>query len=373
MAADLPAQMLQAFLLGIQQHRAAAIRALGLAALANLALLIPVLAGASLPVVAASFALACVARLAVTAWSVRRAFADVAPEPYPGGLRAQLRMAIPLSLTGVVSTVNRQLTTWTAGFLLPAALFADFAVGAQELPLVAMLPNAVAVALLPRLTQQLSQPHERPAGLALWHASMLRVALLMLPVWVWCSVEAVPLLTALGGPQWASAALPFRITALLLPLRLTAYGTMLLALGLPRHVLVALATTLLSCASLWLLHGQGLLDAPTALVGGSAAFVLSQLAAIALLLQSIARACGLPWQKAFPWRAWALRLVVAAVTMLPVQLLHGAVATDAPTLMMQLGVRAAAYAALTLAAFWYLGLLTAADRVVVRRLVRRER
>ena len=369
-AADLPAQMLQAFLLGIRQHRRAATRALGLAAVANLALLVPVLLGAPLWQVAACFALASIVRLLVTVGTVIRAFPDVAPEPFAGGLRTQLEMAIPLSLTGLTATLNRQLTTWTAGFLLPAALFADFAVGAQELPLVAMLPNAVAVALLPHLTHLMRQPVQRREGLALWHASMLRVALVVLPVWVWCSVETVPLLTAMGGPRWASAAVPFRLTALLLPLRLTAYGTVLLALGLPRVVLraqvAAMATTLLGCGLLWLAHGQGLLTAHAALVGGCAAFVLSQFVAIALLLRGIAGGVGVTWSAAFPWRAWAIRLGVAASAMVPVALLPALPLSGPSGEVLNLGWRTGLYATLALTAFWRLDLLTAADRDVVR-------
>ncbi len=373
-AADLPAQLLQAFLLGIRRHRDAAVRTLGLAALSNLALVAPILAGAGLRVVVASFAGACVLRLAVTVWTVHRAFPGEPHLAYPGGLRAQLTMAVPLSLTGVVATFNRQLATWTAGFLLPAALFADFAVGSQELPLVSMLPNAVAVAMLPHLTQLMVQPAQRAAGIALWHAAILRVALIMLPVWVWCTVETVPLLTALGGPHWASAALPFRITALLLPLRVTAYGTLLLALGLPREVLkaqlAAVATTLLTCAVLWTLHRGGWLDERSALVGGCAAFVLSQFAAIGLMLRAIARGCNIAWPSAFPWRAWGLRLTVALAPMLVVQLLPRVPLSGEAGELLNLSLRTLAYAALTLAAFWHLDLLTAADRAVVRRWLR---
>ena len=370
-AADLPAQMLQAFLLGLRQHRMASTQAMGLAVLTHLALIVPVLLGANLPQIAASFALASVARLLVTAWTVSHAFPGIQPEPFTGGLRAQLAMAIPLTLTGAAATINRQLVTWTAGFLLPAVLFADFAVGAQELPLVAMLPNAVAVALLPHLTQFMSQPEHRRQGLALWHASILRVSLIMLPVWVWCTVEAAPLLAALGGAGWRSAALPFRITALLLPLRVTAYGTMLLALGLPREVLkaqiAAIATTLATCTLLWLTHALGLLDAQTALVCGCAAFVLSQFVAIALLLRSIARGSQVAWHQAFPWRLWAVRLIVAVVAMVPVQLLPTVALTGTPGEVLNLSLRTLVYAALTLTFYRQLDLLTAADRGVVGR------
>ncbi len=320
-AADLPSQCLQAFLLGIKRHRQASLRAISLSGMANLALVVPALLGLSVSGILACYAMACVIRLMVTLATYRSCFADAPQEPYPGGLRAQLNVAVPLSLNGMVGLGNRQLSTWVAGLLLMPAVFADFATGAQELPVVTMLPNAVAVAMLPHLSALAVDPAGRRQAVLQWHASMVRVALVMVPLWLVATVEAEGLMAMLGGEAYRSAALPFRVTALLLPLRLTGYGSMLLALGLPRAVLRsqlwALAANVLICAGTFVAHRHLGAGDQWVLAGASFSFVLAQAVAISVMLGDIGAAAGLSWWRAFPWsgvlRVTRLALVPAAL------------------------------------------------------------
>lgn len=374
-AADMPAQALQAFLLGIKRHREASLRALAMSGLANLSLVLPVLLGHGPVAVLACYAAACCIRLLVTLWSYRQAFAGIAAQRPAGGIVAQLGFAVPLSLNGLVGMCNRQLATWVAGLLLPAVAFADFAAGGQELPFVAMIPNAVAVALLPHLSSMAVGEQGRADALKLWHASMLRVALLMVPLWLLLTLEAESLLVVIGGEGYRTAALPFRITALLLPLRLTGYGTMLLALGMPRAVLRsqiwALAVNLGICGATVAL-ARGGAATPTVLAGASLSFVAAQMAAIAVMLQQIGTATRVGWVGAFPWPGFVRVLGLALVPAVPLGAWH--VVQPAPDLpgvpplisqLLGIVVRAALFAAAWALLALRAGLVPPQDRAMV--------
>ncbi|MBM4344135.1 MAG: hypothetical protein FJ100_12270 [Deltaproteobacteria bacterium] len=313
-ALDLPGQVLQAVLLGSQRHRAAALSGLLLSGAANLALLVPAAFGLGAPWLMASFCGVAVVRLALLWRALRGLGADT-----PAAVADRLwPTAWPLWLTSAAGIANRSLSTAVASALLPAAAFADLAVGSQELPVVTMLPNAVAVAVLPHLAR-LAAGGSAHAALDLWHAGIRRLALVMLPLWVVATVEAGPVLELLyGGPAWRSAALPFAITALLLPLRVTTYGTMLLALDRPRHVLWSQVAGIAVNAALL----GGLASLPDgevqARVGlAAAAGTAGQAVAIAWMLWAIAAATHTSVGTVFPWRDLAVRGLAAVTVAVP--------------------------------------------------------
>lgn len=314
-ALDLPGQVLQAVLLGSQRHQAAALSGLLLSGAASLALLVPAAFGLGAPWLMASFCGVAVVRLALLVRSLR-GLCPTTPEPV---LARLWPTAWPLWLTSATGIANRSLSTAVASALLPAAAFADLTVGSQELPVVTMLPNAVAVAVLPYLAQH-AAGGSASAALELWHAGIRRLALVMLPLWVVASLEAGPLLELLyGGPAWRSAALPFCITALLLPLRVTTYGTMLLALDQPRHVLwsqvagVAVNAALVGCLVLVPAdNAQGRVGL------AATAGTLGQAVAIAWMLWAIAVATQTTLGSVFPWRDLAVRGLAAVAAAVPI-------------------------------------------------------
>lgn len=314
-ALDVPGQVLQAVLLGTQRHQQAARAGLILSAAASVGLLVPAVAGLAPHWLMAGFGSVAAVRLFLL-------FRVVAPmgDDLPPAATAQLwSMAWPLWMTSAAGNMNRSLATVVATSLLPAAAFADLSLGSQELPVVTMLPNAVAVAMLPHFVAFAASPavNGKLQALELWHASIGRLALLMMPIWVIATLEAEPLLELLyGGAQWRSAALPFRLTALLLPLRVTTYGTLLIALGKPRQILwsqvVGLSSNALMLAALPLANTVG------ARVGlAAAAGTVGQVVAILWMLAALSRATATAWSSVFPWRIVVSRAALAIAAVLP--------------------------------------------------------
>ncbi len=374
-ALDLPGNLLASFLLGTQRHQLSSQLAIGLALVGNLAVLVPAALGAAPAWILASFGASCVLRLLVTLGVLQRLYGSVAAEPFDGGVRAQLAFAIPLSLNGIAGLVNRYTSTWLAGFLLSAAVFADFAVGAQELPFVSMLAYGVAVAMLPQLSALAGAPGDRSENarkaLALWHVGIDKVALVMLPIFAFSMIAADDVLGLLYGERYRSAALPFRLTALMLPLRVTSYGTMLMALDRPRAILRAqlagIVLNLLGTAGLlaWV-HARPDVSAPVRVAWTAGLWTAATWIATAWNIGDIAKAAQVRYAQAFPWRGWLARLLCAALACLPalgVQALWpaGGVAWQG----LGLGLRLVAFLASYLAVVLRVGLVSPADRAAL--------
>jgi O-antigen/teichoic acid export membrane protein len=377
---DLPASAMQQFLLGTERHRASSLIAMCLSMMANLALLIPAWAGASIVEILLFYNLVALARLSITWGAWGRVFAGVTSEPFEGGIKAQLKFALPLSLNGLAGLVNKYFSTYVVGWLLTAAAFADFAVGGRELPFVMMIPNAVAVAILPQLAKLSADIGGKPGvagsgvvnvqgrqqALVLWHASIERVALVMLPICVFIEVNAEPLMRVLYGAKYASAALPLRITSAVLLLRVTGYGVMVMALGRPatilRSQLCGMAFNVLATAPLVLWAWRGGADGPSSSIRIAWACLASAIAVyviVAVMLYDIGKVLGVGVRGAFPWRGYGHRLTMAMLAAMPV--IAWRVALPVPANPWLLGASTAGQ--LLLYAGCYAGLVLAAGYV----------
>ncbi len=322
-ALDLPASVLASFLLGVERHRASSLLAMGLSLLANLALLLPAWAGASTVQILLAYDVMAAIRLSVAWLAWWRVFRGVQPQTFEGGVRRQMTFAIPLALNGLAGLVNRYFGTYVAGWLLGAAVFADFAIGRQELPFVSTIPYAVAVAVLPRLSALAGGEGGATSkdALSLWHGSIERVALIMLPLFAFVFIEAETLLGVLFESRYRSAALPFRITALMLPLRVTSYGTMLVALGRPKAILrsqlAGMAFNALAIGPLivWALMGDPGPELRIAWI--CAASAIATWIIVGIMLQAVGREVGVGFWGAFPWPGYLRRFALVAIAAVP--------------------------------------------------------
>lgn len=302
-------------------------------------------------------------------------FAFIAKGPLRGPeVRGQWRLrdlfeyGLPLSLSLIVGKLNVQLDKYLIAAIAAAEVFAIYSVGATELPLVPGIAYSVTGALVPALVIA----HRDGAGsdfVRLWHGSMVKVAAIMMPVFVALFVLAEPTVRLLFSKDYDAAAVPFRVYLCLMPLRLCAYGAVVRALGRTRPVLTASIAALLANAVLnypfYLAFG---------LPGPALASIVAQVVAIGLLLQVIRRQLDLSWVHVFPYAAVLRALVVAAVAAVPLLLVDHWVTGDGARIAAGFGVYVPTYVVLGRLG----GLLSAADlRYVVDfltgRLVRRAR
>ncbi len=298
------------------RHRDAASISLLMTFLGAAATLIPAILGLPLVWIVLGHALNMTIRLTLSERLYRKLYADVKREPFPGGLRAQMAYVIPLAVTRFAAIFNQKLDKFTVGLFFSATAFAEFAVGAQELPLVNILPYSVASTMLPQFVEAFEAGATPRDGareaIKLWHAGIRKVALIMVPLGAFLIVAAEPLMELLYGAPYRNAAAPFRVYTALLPLRVTSYGILLMAFGktkllLRSQVIGMLVNTGLAILLLWQL---GMIGAPVAAV-------LTQVFLMIYLVIHIRGVAKLSVRDIFPWGPYGRIALASLVATLP--------------------------------------------------------
>ncbi len=217
---------------------------------------------------------------------------------------------IPLSLSSVVGKLNVQADKYMIAALATAEVYAIYHVGALEVPLVATLAYSVTRALMPSLVSAHDR-RDHHGFIELWHTSMIKVSIIILPVFSFLMFFAEPLITLIFSADYQQASIPFRIYLCLLPLRLCAYGAILRSMGATKPVLMSSLLSLIINVSLnyplylWL-----------GLSGPATASVIAQLIAILFLLNTIRGHFTLPWRAVFPFSKILTGLCISLIAAL---------------------------------------------------------
>jgi O-antigen/teichoic acid export membrane protein len=368
-----PSSVYASAFIATDNHRAAAGVNTLLTFTQTLGLVIPAALGVRLEILVAIYAANAGLKLVLLEIVFRRVFAGTKTAPFPGGVRAQLRYAGPLAMTKFAGIFNKQLDKFVVGLFFSAAAFADFAVGATELPLVSILPYSIASLMLPKLVELVEKGTTRTEGardaVKLWHAGIDKATIVMLPIAGFLLVEAVPFVEVLYGSKYQAAALPFRIYTSLLPLRVTAYGMMLLAFGQSGQILrVQIYGMFVNVAACFaLLPLLGMIGAPIAAIG-------TQMFMIVYLLMRIDAVAEVGVRGIFPYRFYgktALAVLGALVPLIAARAIPGVRALGVPA-PIELAVAAVVFIALYLALADRAGVLGAEDKAFVGRWLRLE-
>ncbi|HET8947104.1 MAG TPA: oligosaccharide flippase family protein [Candidatus Polarisedimenticolia bacterium] len=271
--------------------------------------------------------------------------------------REIFHFSAPLGLSAIPAQYNRQVDGLLVSFFFTPALYAVYARGAFELPLVELLPFSLAAVILPRLVE-LWAARDRPAFLRLWNRSLRVSSLVLFPAFAFCLAFAPEIITTLFTERYADAAPVFQIYLLALPLRITSYGTILRAVGDTRGILTstlyALIATVLISPLLCLKFGP---------LGAATGYVLSQFVAVAYLLRRISRHSGLRVAQLLPWRSLALCMAVVVPCALAARLATQAV----PFGLVRLVVATPLFVLLGFIGLLKTGLLHAEERHFLRR------
>jgi O-antigen/teichoic acid export membrane protein len=357
---DLPTLALPNLLIGLGRAPLAARLNIVSALVMTAGLLIPVACQLPLLQVLAIFTGSAALRLGLYLGVAAWVHAGVRAGPLREHFRPLLRFSLPLGLSSTAGLLNQQIDKYLIGLSFAASVYAEYAVGAEELPLVSVLPYTVATVLMPTLVSHW-QAAQKSEFLKVWHTSIIKVALIMLPVCVLLFVAAEAYITLLFTSNYLRATGPMRVYLLLLPLRVTSYGVVLQSLGDTRTVMeVSIAGVLLNAVC-----SAGAI-ATIGFLGPSIAAVAVQFVLVVLLLLRIRRHLGVRVREVFPWGAY-LNVVLVSLVAAPLALVvHWLLRGNAG---LALGVSALAYFAGYVVVGSWTGVISAADRNwVLRRL-----
>ncbi|MDZ7718693.1 MAG: oligosaccharide flippase family protein [Balneolaceae bacterium] len=148
-------------------------------------------------------------------------------------VKRQVNFSLPLGLSALVNKINRYVDKFVVSILLPVAAYAEYTIGAQEVPIIRVIPFAVGSVLISRYVEfQLESKKEEL--LELWYKGVQKVSLLVVPLTILSIVIASDLIAIIAeseGTSYRNAVLPFQIYNLIVLLRVTHYGSILQAFG----------------------------------------------------------------------------------------------------------------------------------------------
>lgn len=337
-AATIPAGALESILVVRERHRAAGMVAL-VAAVGGLAASVLVLmVHPTLAAVYGALAFAAVARLGALV-----PYAGLSlPRLRQPALRTWMAEAWPLVRTSLVVSANRfvgmasaQLDRVVVAALFSAATLGHYAVGAWEVPFVAIFFSAIVSAIVPEMSEHWAAGR-RDDFLAVWKEAVARAAWIVFPIWLWAWIWAPEILRVLFTSRYADALPVFRAYLLMLPLRVAVYSALLVAMGAMRALLVGALLDLALNAALSVTLAR--LVGP---VGPAAATAAATYIQVVYYLAYVRRRLAVPARRLLPWPALGRALVVAAAATLPTALLRSWRATDLVLLMLASAIAAA--------------------------------
>ncbi|MBI5502295.1 MAG: polysaccharide biosynthesis C-terminal domain-containing protein [Deltaproteobacteria bacterium] len=297
---DLPSRLLPHLLVAESRHRQSAWFSMLDSGSQLVAVLVPAGLGAPLWVPFAALSACAAVKLGVL-WGAMRWFyrGGGGDDAAPVSVGAIFRYALPLGLSEITSILNQRFDRFLVAALFTSAQFADYFVGAWQIPVVTIIPFAAGNVLMPRFTE-LFQAGRGAEAVALWRLSAEKICLIILPVAVLFVVSAEETVALLFGSSYSGAAWVFRIYTLVLLGRVAAYGNMLAAAGRTRDVLYATSLGLVVnvVASVPLAYIVGFTGAAW---GTVAAFVVI----VGYYLRQIGRSSGVPVRQVFPFARWA--------------------------------------------------------------------
>src|SRR5687767_14534084 len=196
---------------------------------------------------------------------------------FPGFCRAfdwsltgkQMAYALPFGLAGLLYTIQTDLHNYFVSNRFSAATFAVYSIGVAQLPLIGILRESVSSVMLPRISY-LQEQGQEPEIIALLANATRKLAVVLLPVYVFLMVTGREFLTFMFTSAYADSWPIFAINLTLLPLSLLDVDAVTRAYENHRFFLVRLQIVLsiVNVFALWFCISRfGLVGAISVVVG----------------------------------------------------------------------------------------------------------
>jgi O-antigen/teichoic acid export membrane protein len=308
---DLPARMLPNLLVIENRTEAAARYAIASSIGTAVCVLLPASLGAGIQKVLLAYSAFGLAQGLALILYMRAIYAGTERVRAPIPFRETLRFAVPLGLTDIVATINSRFDRYLVSISFPLAAFAEYQVGAFQIPILTTVAYTVGTVYTPLLTQ-LFREGKAAEALATWRESVNKVSLIVVPVAAVFVVVAEEFVEVLFTPAYLAAAPVFRCYALLTMGRVASFGTVLVAAGRPQLILRSAIYSLLVNAALCLI-GLRVFGFVGPAIGTTLAFVPM----VAIYCAYIAQAAGQRFPRIFPLSHYLTLVATAAVAAIP--------------------------------------------------------
>ena len=222
-------------------------------------------------------------------------------------LKGQLRYALPFAAAVTVEIIQTNLHQYAVAAWFDSATFAIYSVGCLQIPLVDLLATSAANVMMVRMSEELGRG--RPV-LPLWHHTIERLAIVVLPLTAVLIISAHDVIVALMTAKYAASVPIFIVSTTAIVLTALPVDAALRAYAQTRFLLWM---NLFRLA--FIVAGIGWFISTFSLPGAVLVTVLATAFAKVLALGRIARLTHVGAKDVLPWRALTL---AAAATLAPV-------------------------------------------------------
>jgi len=226
----------------------------------------------------------------------------------PDQMWRQMKYSIPLGLSSMVGALSKNLDKIIVSSMCPPEQFALYANGAVELPVIATITGSVMAVLLPEFSR-LFKEKEHDEIIKLWNRAMVKCSLIIFPLMAFLMTMAREAMTVLFSKGYEESCVPFRIYLLMLPMRITTFGPIIMASGHSRLILICTVVVLFLnlVFSVVFVHLVGYIGAAAATV------VTGYVFGLPFSLIVISRLCRRPVSRLLPYGPLGRVAAVSAV------------------------------------------------------------
>lgn len=218
--------------------------------------------------------------------------------------KALLTVSLPLGISAVVGTLDRHLDQWIISTMLTPEAFAVYTRGAQELPLIGTITGSISTVMIVDLTKAVKEK-DYTTAVRLFRRVSEKSSLILMPAMVFFMAAARPLISFLFTEAYYDAIPIFQLYLLYLPIRVTLYSPLLIALGHSRFILYKTLAELVLNSALSILLVT-LLGAEGAALG---TILLLYVFNVPLNLHIISKDTGVSWKQLLPFRSMLLYIL----------------------------------------------------------------
>jgi O-antigen/teichoic acid export membrane protein len=270
------------------------------------ALVLPSMLGYSLDVAIYSLLVFSVLRFFVSFFWIWKVLPPYEKRPDRGLFREQVAFSVPIGLSALVGRINRYADKFIVSYFLAETTVAIYNVGAQEIPIVRVIPFAVGSVLISRFVQ-FHKDDMREELKSLWYAGIEKVSLIVLPLTMFFIAVGTEYITLLFGNAYLAAVLPFQIYTITVLIRVTNYGSILQAYGDTKGILK------MSLNLMVLKIGLGIVFTVWfGIIGTAVSSVLAHGINWILYLRRIGTHMTIPWYEVLPFPSYLRILGVSS-------------------------------------------------------------
>lgn len=270
------------------------------------ALVVPTFMGYSIDVAIYALLIVSALRFFISFYWVWRVLPPYEKRPDRALLKEQIEFSVPIGISALVGRINRYADKFIVSYFLAAETFAIYSVGAQEIPIVRVIPFAVGSVLISRFVQ-FHKEDKKEELKELWYKGIEKVSLIVLPLTLFFIAVGIEYVTLLFGETYRAAALPFQIYTITVLIRVTNYGSILQAYGDTKGILR------MSLNLMVLKIGLGILmTIQFGIIGTALSSVMAHGINWILYLRRIGTHMTLPWYEVLPFPSYLKILGVAS-------------------------------------------------------------